>query len=173
MTSQPQSARPRSSTSVYEAASRTDPFGVLLAEHALLRQAFARLFIAAAEDADPLSVRRGLEALSDSLRLHQRREDAVLYPVCERLFGGKGGAASVLRCDHATIQDQLGVLARQLDVAGRVSSVRLDALRHAMDDHFGKEERVLFPLTAALLSGAESSDLERRLRAPPPNPREG
>jgi iron-sulfur cluster repair protein YtfE (RIC family) len=153
---------------VYEPVSRSDPFGILVAEHALLRQQFARALGAAGDGADPSSIREALAALSVSLRLHQRREDLVLYPVCERLFGGEGGAASVLREGHVAIAEQLDALVRESEAAGRVSRGRLEVLRNELDDHFGKEERVLFPLTAALLSGTESSSLARRLRAPRP-----
>jgi len=164
--------KPDRGTEVYEAVSRSDPFSILSAEHALLRQQFARAFVVQ-EAADPTAIRDALATLSASLRLHQRREDLVLYPVCERLFGGKGGAASVLRDDHAAIAEQLEALGHESEATGRVSRLRLDVLRNEVDDHFGKEERVLFPLTAALLSGTESSTLARRLRFPHPDPSKG
>lgn len=149
---------------IFEAGSGSDPFGILAAEHALLRQRFARVF-AATDDAPGVgSVPRSLAALRESLELHQRREDSVLYPLCESLFGGKLGAAAVLRDDHAAIVEQLGALLEESRATGRVSKLRLDTLRRDLDDHFGKEERILFPLTAALLSGTESSALARRLR---------
>lgn len=160
-------ARPPGDDPVYEAGARSDPFSVLVAEHALLRQQFARVLAAAKDDESGAPTRRTLGALSESLRLHQRREDFALYPLCERLFGGKEGAASVLRDDHTAIVAQLEVLLRESATTGRVSRPRLDVLCGELDDHFGKEERVLFPLTAALLSGTESSDLARRLRTPP------
>jgi hypothetical protein len=40
-------------------------------------------------------------------------------------------------------------------------------LRLEASDHFGREERILFPMTAALLSGTETDTLARRLRAEP------
>lgn len=158
---------------VYEPVSRSDPFSILAAEHALLRQQFARALGAIGADADPAAIRDALTALASSLRVHQAREDLVLYPVCERLFGGKGGAAFVLHEDHNAIEEQLGALSHESQATGRVSRLRLDMLRNEVDDHFGKEERVLFPLTAALLSGTEASDLARRLRTPPPRPPQG
>jgi iron-sulfur cluster repair protein YtfE (RIC family) len=139
----------------------------------LLRQQLARLLVAVTDGADESSVHRDLAAVSESLRLHQRREDAVLYPVCERLFGGKEGAASVLRRDHAVLAEELEILGRESAVPGRVSRLRVETLRTVVEGHFDKEERVLFPLTAALLSGRESTDLARRLRSPQPGRREG
>lgn len=165
MSSMSREKKPRRGPFGYEPVARSDPFSILEAEHALLRQEFARA-LAADAGGDPTAMREALASLSTSLRLHQRREDRVLYPVCERLFGGKEGAAAVLRGDHVVIVDQLEALGRESESKGRVSHLRLDVLRNEVDDHFGKEERVLFPLTAALLSGTESSILARRLRAP-------
>ncbi len=155
---------PPTRDSVYEAASSSDPFNILAAEHALLRQRFARVLAAAADGSDRASIRGTLGALSESLEIHQRREDLVLYPLCESLFGGKLGAAAVLRDDHAAIERQVDALLRASQATGRVPRHQLDSLRHAVDEHFGKEERILFPLTAALLSGTESTALARRLR---------
>jgi hypothetical protein len=41
--------------------------------------------------------------------------------------------------------------------------MRVDMVRLEVDDPFGNEERVLFPLTSALPSGRESRTLARRL----------
>lgn len=165
MSAMPREKKPRRGPLAYEPVARSDPFSILEAEHALLRQQFARALVADA-GGDASALREALDILSASLRLHQRREDLVLYPVCERLFGGKGGAASVLRDGHAVIVEQLEVLTHESQSSGHVSHLRLDVLRNEVDDHFGKEERVLFPLTAALLSGTETSSLARRLRTP-------
>lgn len=154
---------PRGEDSVYAGGSRTDPFGILVAEHALLRQRVARVLAAARGETS--SVGRALGALTESLRIHQRREDRALLPLCERLFGGRDGAASVLRDDHAAIIERLEALTREAASTGRISPLRLENTLHELEDHLGKEERVLFPLTAALLSGTESSDLASRLRA--------
>lgn len=149
---------------LFEAASPSDPFSILIAEHALLRQRLVRAEAAVSDQSDDSAVRHALGALSESLGIHQRREDVALYPLCESLFGGKRGAAAVLRDDHEAIGRQVGALLRESEDRGRVSSPHLDRLREAVDAHFGKEERILFPLTAALLSGTESSALTRRLR---------
>lgn len=156
--------RGKKDAAIYETGSGSDPFGILAAEHAILRQRFARVSAAADDAPRSGSVPRSLDALSESLRLHQRREDSVLYPLCESLFGGKLGAAAVLRDDHAAIFEQLVALVQESRATGRISKLRLDTLWRDLDDHFGKEERILFPLTAALLSGTESSALARRLR---------
>lgn len=155
--------RRHATTEVDEPVSRSDPFSFLAAEHALLRQQFARALVSLEAGADPADVRAALATLESSLCAHQDREDVALYPMCERLFG-EGGAASVLRSDHAAIARQLEILGRESKGTGRVLRLRLNILRTVVDEHFGKEERVLFPLTAARLSGSERSTLARRLR---------
>ncbi len=150
----------------YAGGPTSDPFQVLAAEHAVVRQELDRAVAAAKTGNGGSGASRALDALADSLRLHQRREELILYPLCERLFGGKEGAASVLREDHGSILADLDTLRREGGVRGSLSSVGLERVRDALEDHFGKEERILFPLIAALLSGKESALLARRLRGP-------
>lgn len=152
----------RRSPAVFEAGSNLDPFQVLTAEHALIRQRFAQVLEAARTD--PADGGKALAALADSFRTHQRREDLVMYPLCERLFGGPDGAASVLREDHEAMRGALErILADPLGL-GPVSVPGLESLHRQLEDHFVKEERVLFPLIAACLPEKESASLARRLR---------
>lgn len=150
----------------YAGGTASDPFQILAAEHAFMRQELHRAVSAAKAGNVGSGASRALDALADSLRLHQRREELILYPLCERLFGGKEGAASVLREDHGSILADLDTLRREGGVRGGPPSGGLERIRDALEDHFGKEERILFPLIAALLSGKESALLARRLRGP-------
>ncbi len=143
---------------------RSDPFQILSAEHDLLRQGFARLIEAARLDDAGWACQQASRILLASMKLHQRREDRVLYPVCERLFGGKEGAASILKEEHAVILAGLTGLRRASGAVGTPRRTQAEALRLQAEEHFRKEERILFPLTAALLSGTESTALARRLR---------
>ncbi len=150
---------------VFEAGSDQAPFQVLTAEHALIRLHVARALQAAARDPTGAEARKTLAVVADSFRVHQRREDLVMYPVCERLFGGRDGVASVLRDDHEAIRlalDRLGAAAAR---SGPVPAAGLVELRGLLEGHFLKEERVLFPLMTAYLPGKEATDLARRLRA--------
>ncbi len=143
---------------------RSDPFQILVAEHDLLRHEFARILEVAQLDDGGWACQRASRALLASVRRHQRREDRVLYPVCERLFGGRDGAAAVLKGEHAAILEGLAGLLDQTNSDRVARRARAEAVWLRAEDHFGKEERVLFPLTAALLSGTESTALARRLR---------
>ncbi len=98
-----------------------------------------------------------------SLRVHLRREDIGLYPLGECLFDGPEGAAGVLQGDHATMRLAIEAFSR----GGPPDEEAAGGLRElvvSMEAHFRKEEHVLFPLMAAVLSGTEASSLARRLR---------
>jgi iron-sulfur cluster repair protein YtfE (RIC family) len=158
----PQFREPRD---VYEAASRLDPFQVLTAEHALLRLELSRALDAAKADPQGAETRRAIDLLVSGLRRHQKREDQVMYPVCERLFGGKDGPASALRRDHAAIAQVFDDLTVDSKRSGPSPKASLEELHQRLEAHFVKEERVLFPLMTAHLEGREAADLARRLRS--------
>ena len=136
------------------------PFDVLIAEHALLVRRLEAIDREATREGDGFE--RTVRAFRESFVRHQRREDRVLYPVCEHLFGGPHGAASVLRDEHATLRKDLDALAKGPD--GGVRRETLARIVRRFRDPVSREERILFPLTAALLSGTDMSSLGRRLR---------
>ena len=136
------------------------PFDILIAEHALLARRLEAVRREAAREG--VAFERTVRAFRESFVRHQRREDRELYPTCERLFGGPRGAASVLRGDHAALRKDLDALAKGTDGRDRREALARVTLRFR--DHVSREERVLFPLTAALLSGTDMSSLARRLR---------
>lgn len=150
---------------MFEAGSGPDPFQVLTGEHALIRLHLARTLEAARTDVHGRGAREAFAAFEMSFRVHQRREDLVMYPECERLFGGPDGVASVLREDHDAIHRILEPLAAGTGRPPRVDVEALERVRDLLEGHFAKEERVLFPLMMAYLPGKESANLARRLRA--------
>ncbi len=147
----------------FASTAQPDPFQFLVAEHALLRRDVARELLASGTR--PLSKRSadGFDSLAARFRLHTDREDDVLAPICERLFGGREGAAAVMRTDHEELRKALESLPRGARTSERRRE-KLEALRSRLESHFAKEERVLFPLMAALLSSREAASLARRLR---------
>lgn len=129
-----------------------DPFQLLVAEHDLLRTRLQR----------SQAGNGTLDALVSRVRAHLDRESLALYPLCERLFGGREGAVAVMRRDHEDLEEQL----RELSVVGRSGSslaVRIARLARRLEDHFSREERVLFPLMDALLTGTDTARLAERL----------
>ena len=125
-------------------AGRSDPFELLVAEHDLLRDSLRR----ARRD------RGTLEAFERAVRAHIERETRSLYPLCEQLFGGPDGDSALRTVSRA---------------AGRraESAAHMESLAARLEDHFAREERVLFPLMAALLTGNDSGRLASLLRTSP------
>lgn len=142
-----------------------DPFQVLTAEHALIRLQMARVLETVRRDPTGAGARKAVSEFADGIRLHQRREDLVMYPVCERLFGGRDGVASVLRDDHEAIRQTLERLLAGAPGPDPIRAADVEDLHGLLEDHFVKEERVLFPLMTAYLPGKENAALARRLRA--------
>lgn len=155
---------PRAPPAVFEAGSNHDPFQVLTAEHALIRLHLARALEAAHHTVG--EAQASLSAFVDGVERHQRREDLVIVPLCERLLGGKDGVACVLRDDHEAIRRAMDAVQAALGRRpSQASAIALDELRGLVEAHFNKEERVLFPQLAARLAGRESATLARNLRA--------
>ncbi len=155
----------RARPAVFESGSNSDPFQILAAEHALIRLHLARILDAARRADHGAQTREALTAFAASFQVHERREDVVLYPMCEQLFGGRDSVAAVLREDHEAIRRTVDDLLAAPVWSGPVPFDALDRLHGLVEDHFGKEERVLFPLMTAHLPGKESARLARRLRA--------
>lgn len=136
------------------------PFVLLASEHASLRTELRQTIrIAASQDARP-SVRTAVQALRSTAERHMEEEDVILYPIAERLFGPHG-AVLVLRQDHAAIRAMLN----RAGPIHRNPAGLLENVAARMEEHLGREERVLFPMMAALLAEREMDRLARRLRS--------
>lgn len=143
------------------------PFEILEIEHERLRVEIGRAVIAAADE--PSSVRDAVLRLRTLARRHAAREERVLYPVIERLFGPHG-AVAVMRADHIAIDAALSAMTRWRREG---SAAPFERFVHPLEMHLGREERVLFPIMASLLSGAETNRLARQLRTNPESSRIG
>jgi len=141
----------------------TNPFELLTAEHDLLRRNLGTAIETAREGGRRKEGQAALRALLAAFRQHLRLEEKALYPVCERLFGGRESAMVVLRADHEAIEKAIDRLAPGT-LAREGIEDRLIDLAGILDAHLSREERVLFPLASSRMSGAESTFLLRKLR---------
>ena len=139
-------------------------FGVLVAEHDLLRSQLRRALTSDASKDRRLG--REVRSFATGMRRHLRREDRALYPFCARVFGGRGGPVEVLKDDHRALKGKLTAIERALADARDVRPLLAD-LEPVVDRHFDLEEKVLFPLTAARLTEAQAAFLEDKLRGEP------
>jgi hemerythrin-like domain-containing protein len=135
-------------------------------EHAALRPHIEELrALADAVGEAPIeSLVLGLDGVSDFLAHHliphAQAEDAVLYPVVDRLLGAPGATATMSR-EHAVVgrlMDDLAALRRGLS-GGEVEPAAAAALRRVLyglytlvTTHFDNEEEVYLPLLDARLT---------------------
>lgn len=167
----------------------TDPIEELLAEHQVIMAQIADLRLAIQQLAAqgeaalattlPIFERTG-QMMATQLDRHRRKEDEVLFPALEAVFGSTDGPTAVMRQEHQAIHQQ-GVLLRQTlyelnqvqhpaieagaarlrtlvagDIAdGAATAVSLRAtgeeIIELLDMHFTKEEEILFPMARHLL----------------------
>jgi regulator of cell morphogenesis and NO signaling len=112
-----------------------------------------------------------------------RKENELLYPLLEPHFERDSGPLANLRAEHSALNQQCRILceaATQLS-AGHPSLPALKEFQtfgrgvvEVLRDHLYKEERVLFPMAARLLSAEQNAELLRRMQsledAPPQEP---
>jgi iron-sulfur cluster repair protein YtfE (RIC family) len=148
----------------------------LRAEHRHLLPQVAALAEAAAAvgSADAAGRRAKVDAahhfLVEQLIPHAEAEDAVLYPVVDRLIGERGGtrATDTMRRDHlevARLTEQLGRLRDDPADPGDEDELRrvLYGLHALLVLHFAKEEEVYLPLLDRELTAEEAQSLFERM----------
>jgi regulator of cell morphogenesis and NO signaling len=125
-------------------------------------------------------IRRGLT--QDLCRLI-RKENELLYPLLEPHFERDSGPLANLRAEHAFLSDTCRLLCEAAKNL-RPGDNPLPALREfqtfgsgaveVLRNHLYKEERVLFPMAARLLTAEQNAELLRRMQAledaPPQEP---
>lgn len=125
------------------------------------------------------ALRRVAEMMATDLLAHARREDEALFPAIEAILGAEGTPTAVMREEHreihanasrfrATLKELNEVehpalvaeSAKLRDLVAGSGSAR--ALRETgaevirlLDEHFAKEEEVLFPMARQMLSAAD------------------
>jgi iron-sulfur cluster repair protein YtfE (RIC family) len=118
---------------------------------------------------------------------HARREDEVFFPAVEAAMGDSFGPTAVMRQEHREIHvgaERFQSTLRELHevqhpaiveggarlramVEGIAGAAELRALAsellYLIDDHFAKEERILFPMSRNILDAATLRDVATRM----------
>lgn len=162
-----------------------DPIERLLQEHKEIMAQVAELRAAVhslAEEGEaalsqtlPVFDRIG-QMMATRLDLHRRKEDDILFPEFEAVFGTEGSATSVMRREHQEIHAQGRLLRETLHDLNEVQHPAIEAggaelrtlaasgddaealrstgeeIIHLLDLHFEKEEQILFPMAPQLLT---------------------
>jgi hypothetical protein len=124
---------------------------VLRDHHDEIRALMARL-----ADIPPQQARQRrqlLDVLMSELTLHEMVEDKIFYPATTHV----SAIVPIAHAEHRQLSDQLATLLRTPEAAERFS-VELGALRSAVEQHAGKEERDMFSEVRAKV---DEHELER------------
>jgi regulator of cell morphogenesis and NO signaling len=127
--------------------------------------------------------------MATRLLAHAQREDEALFPAVEAVLGGEGGPTSLMREEHRAIHaeaarfratlrelnevehpaivsggERLQRLAAHGGSAAELRACGAEILR-LLDDHFGKEEQILFPLARQILSPDVLDEVDRKMES--------
>jgi hemerythrin-like domain-containing protein len=133
------------------------------------------------------AVRDAMAWLGVELIGHARREDDALFPALERELGDSAGPTEIMRSEHCAIHahaERLRATLRELNEVQHPALVRAEAkleglaaagddagalrttareMMALLDDHFMKEEEVLFPMARDVLSRETLDRVARRM----------
>ncbi len=135
------------------------------------------------------ALRDGARIMTTELIAHARREDEVFFPAVEAAIGGAFGPTSVMRSEHVNIHagadlfqatlhelqevqhpaiveggSRLHELVEGNADAGALREIGTNLLR-LIDDHFAKEEQILFPMSRDILVEASLTAVASRMDA--------
>lgn len=157
---------------------RPPPIETLEAEHRVIEKAVAEMSAAAdrienAEDAGPAPIEALIEFLRDFAdRRHHGKEEELLFPALARLgVPSQGCPLGGLTMEHKKGRAMVGDLAGHVrawrngepGAAGPVAA-DLRALAAFYTSHIWKEDNLLFPLAARILTPADQAELSQRFQ---------
>ena len=104
--------------------------------------------------------------LTDEVAHHFTIEEEALFPLLARHLSQEQGPLAVMHAEHAAFRELLAGLTRDLR-AGSRDGQRAHAaeLVQLLRAHIAKEDHVLFPMAARLLSPTEQGEVDRRAAA--------
>jgi hemerythrin-like domain-containing protein len=126
--------------------------------HSVLEERFQQL-IARVEEDDPLSLRCEWLLFERELDEHMTIEERELLPLLVREHAGE---AEAIRDEHKRIRGTLANLGIAVDLH-TLRAADVTAFVQALREHARREERLLYPLTAAEVSPRRLAGLRRRL----------
>lgn len=136
----------------------------LKADHHRLDQLLEET-LAALERGDLGQLRVRFPEYARHLRDHMRFEEEFMFPVVERVLCNAEGPVCVMRRDHQELSDRLVGMAAALYI-GAIDAFRdeLLSLTLSLENHNGREERVLYPAIDRLLDDGARAQLVEDIR---------
>jgi hemerythrin-like domain-containing protein len=104
--------------------------------------------------------------LADEVVHHFAIEEQALFPLLARHLSLEQGPLAVMNAEHAAFRELLADLTTAVH-AGNLDAQRTHAaeLVELLRAHIAKEDQILFPMAARLLSAAELGEVDRRAAA--------
>jgi regulator of cell morphogenesis and NO signaling len=114
-----------------------------------------------------------ISAFTDALKKHSKREEEGLFPMMSRRLGKDDRTIEWMEFEHEKAEQHLRDFLTEADQAGstideddaKAISVYAVQAYTTLTQHFGKEEKMLFPLAENILSTDEKDELEQLLQA--------
>ncbi|KZE97688.1 Iron-sulfur cluster repair protein YtfE [Geobacillus stearothermophilus] len=116
-------------------------------------------------------LREKVESFVAVLDPHSEREEGVLFPMMAKYIGRTTGPIAVMEYEHEQAKARLSMFlektAHLLETVDSEQALTLAGAvveaHHILDEHFMKEENVLFPMAERLLSDGEKEELFARM----------
>lgn len=117
------------------------------------------------ERRDLRALRLRFPELARQLRDHMRFEEEFMFPIVERTLCNAEGPTCVMRRDHQEIEDRLAGMTAALYL-GDLAAFRDEhlALTLSLENHNGREERVLYPAIDRILDDDARARLVEDIR---------
>ncbi len=136
----------------------------LMEEHLVLipimKQIYNRTESIQASELD--TMRKEVEAFMDQLEKHSYKEEAYLFETLAKYVGSDSGPIAVMEYEHHTAKAYLNRFLFEIeDNEDAVQTLRSGV--ELLEEHFEKEEKVLFPMAEHLLNQEEKLMLEKHI----------
>jgi hemerythrin-like domain-containing protein len=135
----------------------------LEADHARL-DGLRALVLEAVEERELELAQVYLSQLSAVLRCHLRVEEDLVFPILERSVCHVGPVC-VLRREHRDLEDRLTAMSAALDLGDTCALLdEHQAFVELLENHRGREERLLYPAIDRILDPVARAQLVRHIR---------
>jgi regulator of cell morphogenesis and NO signaling len=115
-----------------------------------------------------------VSVFTNALKKHSQREEEGLFPMMSRRLGEDDRTIEWMEFEHQKAEQHLRDFLTEAGQAGltideddaKAISIYAVQAHTTLTQHFGKEEKKLFPLAENILSTDEKNELEQLLQAP-------
>jgi len=146
-----------------------DPIALLGADHEAMRTLLDGMTgVLSANPLDLDHVWQAAETLRIHLRRHEQCEEECLFPLIEGM-----GPVQLVHQEHLRLHDLMAAMDAAMETAstapdeasGADLKRTVEAVAYCLSGHFMKEERLVFPMAAAMLTPEQLTEAGRSMAA--------